>query len=333
MKYLVTGAAGFIGAHTAQKLRIQGHEVTAVDSLSSYYSRDLKNLRVSALLDPFGIELKHVMLENESEVNQLLDQSEFDSIIHLAAQPGVRVPQNEYSKYISSNLIAFSNVLCAARKRNVPKFLYASSSSVYGNSPRISFSESDTTIQPVSFYGGTKLANEILAKSGRGESKTKSRGLRFFTVYGPWGRPDMAYFRILASLIDNYEFSMFGNGEVLRDFTHVNDVTSSIIQLDKQLSQESFGFGDVVNVGGGSPSTLLEMIKILEKLVGKRISANIELKNSNDILRTCADSTYLNTLVGQTPSTTLEMGLSDVVQWAESHEVRSKLRMWAESVV
>jgi len=333
MKYLVTGAAGFIGAHTAKKLSIDGHEVTAVDSLSDYYSRDLKILRVSALLDPIGIELTHLSLENQSEVNELLDENQFDSIIHLAAQPGVRVPQNEYSKYISSNLLAFSNILCAARQRDIPNFLYASSSSVYGNSPKALFSESETSIQPISFYGGTKLANEILANAGRKQSRTRSRGLRFFTVYGPWGRPDMAYFRILASLVDGYEFSMFGKGNVLRDFTYINDVTTSIMQLDAQLSEEDLGFADVVNVGGGNPSTLLEMIDVLERLVGKQISAKIEIENSNDVLRTCADAGYLISLIGKSPSTKLEDGLREVVEWAQSVDVQSKMRLWAESVV
>ena len=329
---MVTGAAGFIGAHTAKKLSMDGHEVTAVDSLSDYYSRDLKSSRVSALLNPIGIELKHVSLENESEVKVLLDGNQFDSIIHLAAQPGVRVPQDESSRYISSNLLAFSNILCAARQRDVPKFIYASSSSVYGNSTKEMFSESDTSIQPISFYGGTKLANEILANSGKMQFSTKTRGLRFFTVYGSWGRPDMAYFRILASLIDDYDFSMFGKGNVLRDFTHINDVTASILLLDGQLSEEDCGFADVVNVGGGNPSTLLQMIDILERLVGKRISAKIEIENSNDVFRTFADSTYLNSLIGQSPSIQLEDGLREVVEWAQSASARSKLRKWAESV-
>lgn len=333
MNYLVTGAAGFIGAHTAKKLRIDGHEVTAVDSMSDYYSRDLKTSRVSALLSPIGIELKHVSLENESEINRLLDENEFDSIIHLAAQPGVRVPQSGYSKYISSNLVAFSNVLCAARTHDVPNFLYASSSSVYGNSTNTLFTESDSLIQPVSFYGGTKLANEILAKSFRTQSNTKSRGLRFFTVYGSWGRPDMAYFRIVASLLDDYSFSLFGTGSVIRDFTHINDVTNSITKLDQQLFQEETGFADVVNVGGGNPSTLMEMISILEELVGRQISANIEIRNSNDMVRTCADSKYLISLIGEAPSTSLTEGLEEVIKWAQSSDIRGNLKRWSESVV
>lgn len=333
MKYLVTGAAGFIGAHTAQRLSCEGHEVVAVDSFTDYYSKGLKELRAVSLLHSIGQSVLNVALENRKEVDRLLDEHKFDSVIHLAAQPGVRIPQEDYSKYISSNLVAFSNVLTATRIRNIPNFLYASSSSVYGNTTDQIFSESTTIASPISFYGATKLSNEILASSGRQQTRTKSRGLRFFTVYGPWGRPDMAYFRILASLLDGYDFPMFGTGNVLRDFTHINDVTESILKLDHQLSSEVEGFADVVNVGGGKPSTLSEMIGVLEDLLGKKIAARLEIADSNDVLRTCADSSYLMSLTNQLPATSLESGLSDVIRWATNDEVRPKLRSWAESVV
>ncbi len=333
MKYLVTGAAGFIGAHTAQRLILEGHEVVAVDSMTDYYSRELKEFRVASIVTSVGGEVIHVNLENQVEVDRLLDKFNFDSVIHLAAQPGVRIPQNEYSKYISSNLVAFSNVLSATRSRNIPKFLYASSSSVYGNIPDLTFSEHNTKIKPVSFYGATKLSNEILAYSGRQLSRTRSRGLRFFTVYGTWGRPDMAYFRILASLMDGYEFSLYGNGNVLRDFTHIKDVTDSILSLDRQLSNEEEGFADTVNVGGGKPSTLTEMISVLENLSGKKITARLEIADSNDVLRTCADPTYLESLTKQLPSVTLEQGLDDVFRWATKDDIRTRLSRWAKSVV
>jgi len=333
VKYLVTGAAGFIGSHLTRKLTMQGHEVTPVDNFTNYYDPTLKENRETHLINPLGLSVIKVNLSNPLEVSKLLESSKFDSVIHLAAQPGVRVPLASHDRYIESNLNAFAVLLSKVRERGIPNFLYASSSSVYGNNPDSSFSEIKSKPDPVSFYGATKLANEILASSGRHESATRTRGLRLFTVYGPWGRPDMAYFRLIASLLTAYKFQMYGDGSVRRDFTFIDDVTEIISKLDFQLLTENPGFSDVVNVGGGNPHSLNEMIQTMETLLGKKVHTNKELMNPNDVNKTCADPTYLLSLINYVPQTTLNIGIGSVVAWAQARNIMENIRKWSESVI
>lgn len=332
MRYLVTGAAGFIGSHLTHHLVKSGAEVVAVDNFSDYYSPDLKIARETNLISPLGLQILRIDLADGNQVAGLLNSNDFDSVIHLAAQPGVRVPLSQHKNYISSNLTGYANLLTKVREKGIPNFLYASSSSVYGNSKDQIFSEQVSITDPLSFYGATKLANEILAKSGRHESATKTRGLRFFTVYGAWGRPDMAYFRIVASLLSGFEFPMFGNGRVLRDFTYVGDAINAITKLDAQLSLEEDGHSDVVNIGGGRPYSLIEMVKVLENILSKKIKSNINSANPNDVTRTCADPKLLKSLIGTAPETSLQDGLIDVVKWAQCQDVQSKLTQWCGSV-
>lgn len=332
MRYLVTGAAGFIGSHLTNQLANSGAEVVAVDNFSDYYSQDLKLARESNLISPLGLEILRIDLADKQQVAGLLNSHNFDSVIHLAAQPGVRVPLSQHEKYISSNLTGYANLLTKVREKGIPNFLYASSSSVYGNSNDEIFSEQSSITEPLSFYGATKLANEILAKSGRHESVTKTRGLRFFTVYGPWGRPDMAYFRIVSSLLNGFEFPMFGSGRVLRDFTYVGDAISAVLKLNAQLSFEADGHSDVVNIGGGQPYSLIDMVEVLENLLSKKVKSNIKPTNPNDVTRTCADPKLLKSLIGTVPETLLRDGLLEVVNWAQCQDVQSKLTQWCESV-
>jgi len=328
----VTGAAGFIGSHLTNYLVNSGHSVLAVDKFTDYYAVDLKEARVKALLNPLGVNVAYADLEDPNSVDELLHLEDFDSVIHLAAQPGVRLPTKDFGKYIESNITAFSNLLIGVRNREIPNFLYASSSSVYGNCKDSLFSEKNSATEPVSFYGATKLANEILADSRSGGSLTKTRGLRFFTVYGPWGRPDMAYFRLIASVLDEYEFTMFGNGGVLRDFTYIQDVIESIYLLDLNLADQNKGFSDVVNVGGGNPFTLNEMKTTLEGILGVEIKSKLDQRNPNDVTRTCADSEYIQKLIGTHPQTTLLGGLTKVTNWAKINEVSTNLKKWSQSV-
>jgi UDP-glucuronate 4-epimerase len=333
VKYLVTGAAGFIGSHVSQALLLQGHQVVAVDSFNDYYSQDLKRARVSEILAPFHLSVVKANLEYESEVIELLNQHSFDSIIHLAAQPGVRLPLYDYQKYVTSNLVAYANLLINCRIRQVPNFLYASSSSVYGNCPDELFSEFRSSPSPVSFYGGTKLSNEILAKTGNQLSSTRTRGLRFFTVYGPWGRPDMAYFRLIASLLDDYRFQMYGDGSILRDFTFVDDVVNAILKLDKNLATAPPGFSDIVNIGGGNPFSLIKMVETIEEILKVKINSSLKISDPNDVSRTCADPSYLTELIGKQPQTNLRDGLETAITWSMQSNIISNLKKWSESVV
>lgn len=332
MRYLVTGAAGFIGSHLTHHLANSGADVVAVDNFSDYYSQDLKIARENNLISPLGLQILRVDLADADQVDGLLNLHDFDSVIHLAAQPGVRVPLSQHERYISSNLTGYANLLTKVREKGILNFLYASSSSVYGNSNDQIFSEQGSITDPLSFYGATKLANEVLAKSGRHESVTRTRGLRFFTVYGPWGRPDMAYFRIVASLLNDFKFPMFGNGRVLRDFTYVGDAINAVVKLNAQLSLEAHGHSDVVNIGGGHPYSLIDMVDVLENLLSKKVKSNINPANPNDVTRTCADPKLLKSLIGSAPETSLKDGLSEVVKWAQRQDVQSRLNQWCESV-
>jgi UDP-glucuronate 4-epimerase len=189
---LITGAAGFIGAHTARALKLAGEEIIAIDSFSNYYSTELKGLRVANLLTPLGMTVERCDLSDADLLEKTLAGKNISSIIHLAAQPGIRLPVERYGQYVSANIDAYLNVFTWGLKNGIDRITYASSSSVYGNYPKAPFSESFTDIKPISFYGATKLANESMAPAIIRKSNMKARGLRFFTVYGPWGRPDMA---------------------------------------------------------------------------------------------------------------------------------------------
>lgn len=332
MNYLVTGAAGFIGSKLCSLIAQSGHSVTAVDNFSSYYSRNLKEKRVEHFLNVKNINFQVASLENSTSVKKIFSNQNFDSVIHLAAQPGVRLPIGQYSRYVEDNLVAFENVLHYAVKSRTGNFLYASSSSVYGNSALVPYSEKQTDLVPVSFYGATKLANELFALPMIRNSETKARGLRFFTVYGPWGRPDMAYFRIVANALDKAPFSIYGDGSVIRDFTYIDDTVESIIKLDLELQNRPHGFADIVNIGGGKPSTLNEMIREIGFQLKVEFNFSKQEFNSNDVMATNADSSYLFSLTGQSPQISLKQGIAHTLDWALSGEILAKLNEWTTSV-
>ncbi len=318
-KYIVTGSAGFIGHHLSKDLLSQGHHVLGIDSLDNYYSVELKKHRQSELSSFGNYEFLKLNLSDSDQTNQVVDGYKPSTIFHMAAQAGVRLKDAEYSKYIESNLVGFSNIVLAARAHRVSKFIYASSSSVYGNVDASSFSEKLPGLKPISFYGATKLAGEILANSTFLGTSTRSRGLRFFTVYGEMGRPDMAYFRILGSLINRTPFTVFGSGNDVRDFTYISDVITAIRALDDELDDHGQGFCDVVNIGGGNPRSLNDMIEILEAMNGQPLLRVEGEKLKADVNKTVADFTYLNELIGMTPQIKLEEGLNKFTNWGKSN--------------
>jgi UDP-glucuronate 4-epimerase len=329
MSVIVTGGLGFIGSHLSAKLASLGEEVHIIDSISDYYSTDLKRLRRKTLLA--SIPKSHV-----HELN-VCDKDALDSIIlkvnprkviHLAAQAGVRLPISQLHKYTESNLTGFSNVLQSVINAGIPDFLYASSSSVYGNSTDLPYKESAKGLLPISFYGATKLSNEILAHSAVIGTNTRARGMRFFTVYGPWGRPDMAYFRLAASLFSDYQFHRFGDGLIKRDFTYVDDTIEGITRLSKQLEQMPSGNSDVVNLGGGNPYSLNDLIDEFEKISGKLIQITNEQSAFGDVKVTVADSALLENLTDFIPKVSLATGAKLFYDWASSKDVKSNLSKW-----
>jgi UDP-glucuronate 4-epimerase len=332
VKILVTGAAGFIGSAIAHSLHVAGNDVTGLDSFSPYYSLNLKLFRKSELIESQRIKFDSLDLSEKAEVKKYFASNEFDAVIHLAAQPGVRLQTRNWDFYTRDNLEAFNNILMATLENKISNFLYASSSSVYGNSTQESFSEKSTNVQPVSFYGATKLSNEILASACSKNSELKTRGLRFFTVYGPWGRPDMVYFRMVYSALSGLPFNFYGTGDVRRDFTYIDDVVSSVSALTLDLSHRETGFSDVVNIGGGKPISINECLRIIEEAIGSQIPYNRKDADPRDVELTNADFSYLNQITGNFPKTSASQGFANFISWATRPDIKSRLAQWVNSV-
>lgn len=331
MRYLITGAAGFIGAHLSRQISASGHEVVGIDSLSNYYSRELKKLRINEFLSPFNIENFEINITDLTQLERIFNNFMPETVVHLGAQAGVRLPLNESNIYMDTNITGFNNVLLCSMKFGVKKLLYASSSSVYGNNSNIPYVENENKLQPTSIYGATKLVNEIVAKALLGKSKLKLRGMRFFTVYGSFGRPDMSYFRLLNSALNGSAFNLFGDGSIERDFTYIDDVVKGVVALIDQLDHESEGISDIVNLGGGKPSSMLELINIIEKITGNRINVQIKPSSELDVKSTCANFDLLKKLTNFVPSVSLEKGIEKVAEWSASKEIKNSLNRWVES--
>jgi UDP-glucuronate 4-epimerase len=332
MKYLVTGAAGFIGSHLCHKLTTEGNEVIAIDNFSDYYDINLKKLRVENLLTPLQVKVLSVDISDKNAIDELIVSSKPQVVINLAAQAGVRLPTDQIHKYVNSNLVGFSNVLQSTVSNKIPYFLYASSSSVYGDQAAIPYTESEQKLHPNSFYGATKLANELLTPTLIKNSSTIARGLRFFTVYGPWGRPDMAYFRMIANVVSGSEFNFFGDGSVERDFTYIDDAVNSVIELSKELDKRKPGYSDVVNLGGGRPLSMNYLLENINKISNAEVKFNRQSSNSNDAKKTMSDSKYIQSLIGSKPETKLEDGINKTYQWALQSDISAQLNNWVKSV-
>ena len=332
MQYLITGAAGFIGSFLCHKLAKEGNKIIATDNFSSYYDVGLKNTRVKELLEPLNIDVINLDITDDLKFDDLVSKSKPDVVINLAAQAGVRLPVNETDKYVNSNLVGFSNVLRSTVNNKVPFFLYASSSSVYGDKAAIPYIESEQNLHPTSFYGATKLANELLTPTLIQNSLTAARGLRFFTVYGPWGRPDMAYFRMIANVISGAEFNFFGDGSVERDFTFIDDAVNSVMALSTELQKRKPGYSDVVNLGGGRPLSMSYLLQTVSSISKNEVKFNRLNSNTNDAKKTMSDSKYIESLIGSKPSTKLEDGIAKTIEWAMRKDISSNLNNWVKSV-
>ena len=332
MQYLITGAAGFIGSFLCHKLAKEGNRIIAIDNFSSYYDVGLKNTRVKELLEPLNVDVINLDITEHLKFDDLVSKSKPDVVINLAAQAGVRLPVNETDKYVNSNLVGFSNVLRSIVNNKVPFFLYASSSSVYGDKAAIPYIESEQSLHPTSFYGATKLANELLTPTLIENSSTSARGLRFFTVYGPWGRPDMAYFRMIANVISGAEFNFFGDGSAERDFTFIDDAVNSVMALTTELQKHKPGYTDVVNLGGGRPLSMNYLLQTVSSISKNEVKFNRLNSNTNDAKKTMSDSRCIESLIGSKPSTKLEDGIAKTIEWAMRKDISSNLNNWVKSV-
>ena len=314
-RYLVTGAAGFIGASVAQALLVAGCEVVGVDSLNDYYDVGLKQYRLRPLLDHSRFSFIQGDLSDGQIVDLLFAQHDFDCVLHLAAQAGVRYSLENPGAYIQSNIVGFQQLIDACRAKPPAHFVFASSSSVYGNSDREWFSETDPTDTPVSLYAATKKSNEMVAHTYAHLHGLPSTGLRFFTVYGPAGRPDMAYFGFTKAIVGGTPIQVFNQGQLERDFTYIDDIVSGVVAaaatppLDLEVPYR------LLNLGNHQPVKLADFIATLEGLLGKEANKQLAGMQPGDVYRTAANIDAAKALVGFEPSTDLATGLGHFVAW------------------
>jgi UDP-glucuronate 4-epimerase len=321
---LVTGAAGFIGAHVAAHLGRAGHRVVGCDNFNDYYPPELKRERVSALLDTAHVRCEQVELADATLVQELFRRVAPRRVVHLAAQAGVRYSLSHPQKYVQSNLVGFANVIEAARAGSVEHFVYASSSSVYGDNTATPFAESQDTDRPVSLYAATKKANEVMAHAYSHVHGLRATGLRFFTVYGPWGRPDMAYFSFARLIQSGQRLPVFGQGKVQRDFTYIDDVVESLVRLTIGDAPPGADRHEIFNIGNHTPVNVLEFVRVLASLLGREAEIELLPMQPGDVMSTCADVTRLRQRVGFEPSTPLRDGLSRFVDWYQPWSARAQ---------
>jgi len=313
--FLVTGAAGFIGSHVAAHLRHGGHEVVGCDNFNNYYDHALKHARVSRLLAPAGVRCERVELADGHSVRALFAALKPNVVIHLAAQAGVRYSIDHPDAYIQSNLVGFANVLEACRHHRVQHLVYASSSSVYGDRTDPPFNEDQRTDSPVSLYAATKKSNELMAHTYGHLYGLRATGLRFFTVYGPWGRPDMAYFSFAEKICAHQPLPVFGHGTLQRDFTYIDDIVEGVVRIALAPALEATASHEIFNIGNHQPVTVLKFIETLSKHLGIEPVLQMLPKQPGDVTMTCADVDKLRDRIGFEPSTPLDEGLRRFVEW------------------
>jgi len=315
---LITGAAGFIGAHTAQALAAAGHQVIGLDSFNTYYDPALKHARVKQLLAPAGVTCASMDLVDLDGLRGLIREHRVDTVLNLAAQAGVRYSVEQPMAYVHSNLQGFGAVLEACRLEGVQHLLYASSSSVYGRRADAPFRESDRIDRPASFYAATKAANEALAYATAGIHHLPCTGLRFFTVYGPWGRPDMAYWTFAERIKRGEPIKLFDRGELLRDFTYVDDVVNALlrlVQLGAPANDDNGVPARIYNLGHRHPVKVVEFVATLEAALGLKAQVEYAPMQPGDVPVTCADPSRLVAAIGELQHTPLDVGLQRFADW------------------
>lgn len=328
MKYLVTGAAGFIGFYVSQRLLSAGHSVIGIDNLNDYYDVNLKLARLAQLENKVGFEFIKLDLADREGMAALFAEQRFERVIHLAAQAGVRYSIENPLAYADANLIGFVNVLEGCRLNKVGHLLYASSSSVYGLNKKQPFSTDDSVDHPVSLYAATKKANELMAHTYSHLYKIPTTGLRFFTVYGPWGRPDMALFKFTKAILAGQNIDVYNHGEMRRDFTYIDDIAEAIVRLQDVIPQSdpdwtvedgspasSSAPYSVYNIGNSNPVKLMTYISALEKALGMVAGKNMLPMQPGDVHETSADTSPLAKAIDFKPETPVEQGVQRFVDW------------------
>lgn len=328
MKFLVTGAAGFIGFHVSERLLAAGHQVIGIDNLNDYYDVNLKQARLDLLAPHSSFRFDEIDLANRNAMAELFAKEKFDRVIHLAAQAGVRYSIDNPHAYADSNLVGHLNVLEGCRHNKVGHLLYASSSSVYGLNRKLPFSTDDSVDHPISLYAATKKANELMSHTYSHLYGLPTTGLRFFTVYGPWGRPDMALFKFTRAIVEGKSIDVYNHGQMRRDFTYIDDIAEAIVRLQDVIPQvdsewtveegtpaTSSAPYRVYNIGNSNPVTLMDYITALETSLGKVAQKNMMPMQPGDVLETSADTKALYDVIGFKPQTSVQDGVQRFVDW------------------
>jgi UDP-glucuronate 4-epimerase len=336
MKVLVTGAAGFIGSTLTHRLLDRGDRVVGVDNLNDYYDVRLKQARLDRLRTRDGFAFEKLDIVERKGMAGLFASEKFDAVVHLAAQAGVRYSIENPSAYIDANLVGFLHVLEGCRHSRVGHLVFASSSSVYGANTRLPFSEHDNVDHPVSLYAATKKANELMAHSYASLYGMPCTGLRFFTVYGPWGRPDMALFKFTEGILAGRPIPVFNRGDMVRDFTYVDDIVEGVIRvMDRPAAPDARWSGErpdpassyapwrIFNIGNNQPVKLMRYIEVLEQCLGRKAKLELLPMQAGDVPATFADVGELERAVGYRPQTTIEVGVRRFADWYRSYYAKS----------
>ncbi|MCP4252189.1 MAG: NAD-dependent epimerase [Candidatus Scalindua sp.] len=332
MNYLVTGAAGFIGSHLSRRLLERGDSVIGIDNLNDYYDVNLKKARLSKLEEVPGFTFHKLDLVDREGLNRLFAENNFDCVVNLAAQAGVRYSLVNPHAYIDCNIVGFVNILEGCRHNDIKHLVYASSSSVYGANTSMPFSVHHNVDHPVSLYAATKKANELMAHTYASLYKLPCTGLRFFTVYGPLGRPDMALFLFTKAIVENKPIDVYNHGRMKRDFTYIDDIVEGVIRVSDKIpepnpdwngdepdSATSYAPYKLYNIGNNNPVELMRFIEVLEDCLGKKAIKNLMSIQPGDVPATYADVDDLVNDVGFKPATTIEEGINKFVEWYKEY--------------
>ena len=320
-KILVTGVAGFIGYHLAKRLLEKGYELAGLDNLNNYYDPQLKKDRLEQLINHPNFKFTKIDFTDQDKTRFFFKKQPFEQVIHLGAQAGVRYSLENPQAYIDANLTGFLNILEGCRQNNIRNVIYASSSSVYGGNIKSPFSENDRVEQPLSLYGASKIANEAMAHAYAHLYNIQMIGLRFFTVYGPWGRPDMALFLFTKSILNGEPIQVFNQGKHARSFTYIDDIIEAMFRLIKKTEAGSTKFekNEIFNIGGSESVKLMRFIKIIENNLG--LEANIEYLplQPGDVKKTNSDNQKLESIVGYSPQIDIETGIKHFIEWYKKY--------------
>ncbi len=327
MKYLITGAAGFIGFHLSKRLLGQGNSVVGIDNLNEYYDVNLKKSRLNELKGDPEFIFHKLDLVDRNGIEKIFSENRFDYVVNLAAQAGVRYSLKNPHAYVDSNIVGFLNILEGCRNSDIKHLVFASSSSVYGANTMMPFSVHHNVDHPISLYAATKKSNELMAHSYSSLYKLPCTGLRFFTVYGPLGRPDMALFLFTKAILENRPIDIFNQGKMKRDFTYIDDIVEGVVRVAVNIPEPDTGWNSdepdsatsyapyrIYNIGNNNPIELLKFIEVLEDCLGKKAEKNLLPMQPGDVHETCADVDDLID-IGFKPSTPIEKGIKKFVEW------------------